>query len=1462
MMLHTLFHSAVANWFSDQFTTATPAQTQAWPAIKQGQHTLIAAPTGSGKTLAAFLAAIDELIVEGLEIGLKDQVYVLYVSPLKALSNDIQKNLQDPLQNISKYLNALQLPDVEIRAQVRTGDTPQNERDKMRKKPPHILVTTPESLFILLTSASGRAMLGTVRNVIIDEIHALASNKRGAHLALSLERLHALTLATQNKPPVRIGLSATQKPIDRVAQFLVGARNEHCVIVDSGHKRKRDIAIEVTGSPLSAVMANEIWQEVYDRLFELINEHKTTLIFVNNRRLAERAARFLAERLGENQVTAHHGSLAREHRLDAEQRLKQGQLKAMVATASLELGIDIGDVDLVCQIGSPHSIAAFLQRVGRANHAVDGLPKGRLFPISRDDLVECAALLHAAQNGELDSLEIPNGPQDVLAQQLIAELACAQWQEQSLYQTVRQALPYANLSETEFDTLLNMLAEGFSTRRGRRSAYIHRDAVNHQLRGRKNAKLTAVTNAGVIPDQFDYDVIMEPQGQFIGSLNEDFAFESLPGDIFQLGNISYRILKIESSIVRVEDAQGQPPNIPFWFGEAPGRTDELSQAVSQLRQNIDEKLTNEGLDNTIEWLVTALHIPGQAAVQLAEYLAAARNALGGMPTQQDIYFERFFDEAGDQHIVIHSPYGSRLNRAWGLALRKKFCRKFNFELQAAALEDSIVISLGATHSFPLEEVQHYVKAAVVKEVVTQAMLAIPLFLTRWRWNASTALAIKRNRNGKRVPAQFQRMDAEDLISVIFPDQLACQDNIVGEREIPEHPLVQQTIHDCLTDAMDIDGLAKLLKQTENGLVNIHCRDLAGASPLAQEILTARPYAFLDDAPAEERRTRAVAARRFMSPEEAGELGRLDQDAIKLVQEQAWPSVSNADELHDALLRLGFIEAESAAQQQHALLNWQDYFAQLQQQQRACLLTTDKLNLWCCAERLVLLQALFPDAQLTPAIQAAGPASQQDWSHDAALVELLRSRLECLGPVSENTLAQSLQQNVNNIQIALYQLESQGYAMRGQFTDAANAEQQQQWCERGLLARIHRYTLKRLREAVKPVNIAEFMRFLFQWHGLNQAEQASGSEALALRLQQLEGFSLPASTWETDILPPRLAAYTTLDLDQLCSHGRFIWARLPQKSKAQSGPIKTTAITLLERTNSRHWLYCATTVDTQTLSSTAQSLLTALQQYGACFFVDLVQHTGMLRTQVENALGELAANGLVHSDSFIGLRALITPQQKRPGFARRSRRRSVQSQPLNHIDNAGRWAIITAANSNEQDKQTVSQWLSTPYEVLEHIAWVLLHRYGVVFRKILEREQQLPAWRELLYAYRRLEARGDIRGGRFVDGVGGEQFALPDAAAQLRKMREQQADDHLVVINASDPLNLTGILLPGLRVPAIANNRLLFKNGLLVAHQQGNKVEFVGAFADNLNADSRWQAQNLLTQRYNPAAYQNGNRRPI
>ncbi|MBB2757260.1 UNVERIFIED_ORG: ATP-dependent Lhr-like helicase [Xanthomonas campestris] len=1398
------FHPVVAAWFAQTFAAPTPAQIAAWPAIQAGRHTLVAAPTGSGKTLTAFFAAIDALIRDGLANGgaLPDETRVVYVSPLKALSNDIHLNLEAPLQGIRTALVASGLPDVAVRTAVRTGDTPQRERAQARRTPPHILVTTPESLYVLLGSASGRTALRHVRTVIVDEIHAVAADKRGSHLALTLERLQRLA----EHPITRVGLSATQKPIQTVAQFLVGSGDAgqppQCEIVDIGYTRRRDLALALPPTPLSVVMSNDQWLQVYADVATLAQQHRTTLVFVNTRRMAERAARHLGDLLGKQRVAAHHGSLSRETRLLAEQRLKAGDLTVLVATASLELGLDIGDVDLVCQLGSPRSIATFLQRAGRSGHAVGGTPKARLFPQTRDELVECAALLDSVRRGELDALRIPLAPIDVLAQQIVAEAACEDWDEDALFALVRRAWPFAQLSRASFDDVVRMLCDGFSTRLGPRAGYLHRDAVHRRLHARRGARMTALTSGGTIPETGDYSVVLEPQAEKIGTVNEDFAVESLTGDVFQLGNASYRILRVDAGRVRVEDAQGAPPNIPFWLGEAPGRSDELSAAVSRLRGEIALRLDSPPHQAACDWLHTVLDLSVEAARQLVDYLAHACTALGAMPTQQCLVMERFFDASGGTQLVIHSPYGSRINRAWGLALRKRFCRTFNFELQAAATEDAIVLSLSTSHSFALEEVARYLHSSSAEHVLIQALLDAPLFGVRWRWNATNAMALPRFAGGNKVAPQLQRMKSEDLLATVFPDQVACAENLVGEREVPDHPLVMQTLEDCLHQSMDSEGWLQVLRGLESGAITLVARDLAAPSPLAAEALNARPYAFLDDAPLEERRTQAVQSRRY-TPQSSDDLGQLDPEAIASVREQAWPQPRDAEEMHEALVGLGVLPVDEAGD-----AHWQAWLAALAGDGRASCLAFDRVPaLWISAERIDWFAPLYAHAVALPPLQAPADCRVADWQRDWAVRELLRGRLSAVGPAQVSALAGALHLPESEIVLALAALQREGYVMAGHFSAQAQA-QAEEWCERHLLARIHRYTLGRLRREIEPVAQRDYARFLFEWQHLDSASRVAGPDALAGVVGQLEGFEAPAVLWESELLPARVRDYQPAWLDELCTAGRTVWARLRPGGGRSGAALRTTPIVLLPRREAQRWSGLARDADDAPLGSRAQRVAEVLQQQGALFFDEIADAARLMSTELEDALSELVMRGRAHCDSYAGLRALLVPASKRPSALSRHRRRASAL----GIRDAGRWAPVRAL-----PELPLAEAGERHQDMLEHVAHTLLRRYGVVCWRLLEREAAwLPPWRELLRMYQRLEARGEIRGGRFIAGLSGEQFALPDAIMALRRVRAQALPQQWVCVSASDPSNLLGSVLPGERVARVPGNRVAYLDGLPMA----------------------------------------------
>jgi ATP-dependent Lhr-like helicase len=1520
------FHPAVEQWFARTFGTPTEPQQAGWPAIQSGAHTLLAAPTGSGKTLAAFLAALDQLFRDGLEGELPDETRILYVSPLKALSNDIHKNLEQPLAGIRAAVKAGHGRDVDVRAEVRTGDTPAAKRQAMIRKPPHILVTTPESFYLLLTSLSGRKLLATVRTVIIDEIHAVVSSRRGSQLALSMERLAALVKG----PLQRIGLSATQKPMEEVARFLVGTRNldergnAHCSIIDCGDNRQLDLAIELPDSPLEAVMSNEVWAEVYGRLADLIASHQTTLVFVNTRRLAERVTHHLSERLGKDHVTSHHGSLSAKLRLEAEHRLKRGELKALVATASLELGIDIGSIDLVCQIGSTRSIATLLQRVGRAEHRLGGMPKGRLFPLSRDELVEAVALFRSIRNGELDTLEMPQKPLDLLAQQMVACAASEDWEEESLFELMRSAYPYRNLTRKEFDDVLRTLAEGFSTRRGRRSALIHHDAVNHRVRARRGARLLALTSGGAIPDNADYRVVVEPSETFIGTVNEDFAVESIAGDIFQLGNASWRILGVNSGTMRVEDAHGQPPGIPFWLGEAPGRTAEVSRSVSRLRLDVEQRIqtalernqTNGGEPAQIDLRQDLVECPGlsdSGAVQLADYFCATFRALGAIPSQEKLMLERFFDESGGMQMVIHSAFGIRLNRAWGLALRKRFCRSFNFELQAAATDDAIVLSLGTQHSFPLLNVFQYLNSKTVRDVLIQALLDAPMFGIRWRWNATRALALPRQRNGHKVPAPLQRMESENLLAAVFPDQLACLENIAGDREIPEHPLVQQTIDDCLTEAMDVDGLIALLERIESGSVQCIARDLPEPSPFAHEILNVKPYAFLDNAPLEERRTQAVYTRRASESSAEAGLGILDIAAIEKVCAEAWPRATNADELHETLLLMGAVSDEEVQQLGDNVSSWLDL---LKSERRAGKMilegdassspssldpatgpataavtehrppspTIDAQNgranlgepsshhprlsklrptnpqfvdsveteqgpasnseitrceatpardFWIAAERLPMLQTVYPGCEVEPPLVAPAAERERDWSRENAVRELVRGRIEVIGPVTASSLTSFFQLSANEIEGALLALEAEGFVLRGKFHPDA---QETEWCDRRLLARIHRLTINRLRAEIQPVSITEFQRFLLAWQRADEEYRVEGIDGIRSVLESLDGYELPAGAWEPEVLALRIKDYAPASLDQLCFTGRIGWGRFtsPQNSNGRSVlPIRSSPVSLFTREHLAHWCALTPWSDPTGYSPDTQHTLETLARGGALFFGELVKQTGLLPSRVERALAELVAQGQVTADSFEGLRALLIPEEKRAPFSANQRRRHHKA--VTSVEFAGRWSLL---RSIKPETATKSE------EAIEAFARVLLRRYGVVFRRMLERESVRVTWFELCRAYRRLEAQGVVRGGYFVNGVSGEQFALPEAVGLLRSIRKMSPTGALITISAADPLNLAGILTPGLRITAISAHRILLRDGVPVAALKAGQLIPMGSEAPNHAIERALRVGNL------------------
>jgi ATP-dependent helicase Lhr and Lhr-like helicase len=1525
-------HPLVQEWFVRKFGTPTEPQEQGWPHILAGRDTLICAPTGSGKTLAAFLACIDRLVRQAIAGTLTDATEVLYVSPLKALGNDIQKNLDAPLAEIIALAGERGYLMPEIRTAVRTGDTHMHERQAMLRRPPHILVTTPESLYILLTARKSREILRTVKTVIVDEIHAMADDKRGSHLALSLERLDALTGARST----RIGLSATQKPIELVAQFLSGAGRALPDIVQIAQRRQFDLAVEVPGSELGPVASNEMWDEIYQRIADLVRQHRSTLVFVNTRRLAERVGHHLTAILGEDAVASHHGSLSRQRRLAVETRLKAGELRVLVATASLELGIDIGNVDLVCQIGSPRSVAVALQRAGRAGHWRGAIPKARIFATTRDELLECAALVRAIRAGELDRILIPESPLDVLAQQIVAACAADDWTEDDLFAMVRRAYPYRNLKRAEFDEIVAMLSEGIAARRGRYSAYLHRDGVNLRLKGRRGARLAAITSGGAIPDNALYTVRAEPEGFVVGTVDEDFAVESMRGDILLLGNNSWRIRRVQQSSMIVEDAKGAPPTVPFWRGEAPSRTAELSAQVAEVRAKIDAltegvqpvlrphmevpaeqaSLKTRKLDESLEpapkgrfnvarrggrgsdrsagsaaditsspggtmegsqvraeippshraaidWLKQECSVDQPGAEQIVEYVVAGRAVLRTVPTQKTIVAERFFDESGGMQLVIHAPFGGRVNKAWGLALRKRFCRSFNFELQAAATDNGLNISLSELHSFPLGDVFRFLQPEGLEEILEQAVLTSPIFTTRWRWVAGRSLALLRFMGGKKVPPPIQRMRSDDLLAAVFPEALACQENITGEIKIPDHPLVRETMKDSLTEAMDVEGLKEILAAIRNGEIRTVAVDTPVPSQFSHEILNANPYAYLDDAPLEERRARAVEMRRSLPEAVLSEIGRLDPRAIAQVREEAWPDVRDADELHDSLQtfvafplmaapedsRQGAASAVPSNAELFGALapearesisplaellrksaaDWAGYFAELVSARRVLRAVVGGHAYWLAAEKSALFARLFPDARF----ETASAAIESRLSREEAVAQCVTGWMSHAGIVSVAGLSEILGLPASEIDKAMLRLEASGSALRGNFTGAAETE----WCDRRLLARIHKMTLGELRSQIQPATASQFMRWLLRWQHVAPGTRVLGEHGTLEVLKQLQGFEAPANAWERQILSRRIANYDPEALDRLCLTGAVGWGRLsphpatvaePKLAEPKSAepklrepkspeptlaepklvnrrviPSSVAPVAFFVREDSE-WMIQHRAGDDAAgeaprgLSAAARETLSYLQQRGASFFADLVRGTRRLKSEVESALWELVTAGIITADGFDNIRALIDPK-RRSGHGKGANARPRHS--------SGRWSLLYSHEAPDRA------------QVAEATCWMLLNRYGVVFREMTARETIVPRWRELLISFRRMEDRGVIRGGHFVNGFLGEQFALPLAVESLRAARREAPSAETVTISAADPLNFVGIIVPGERVAANSGKTVTLVDGVAASAEE-------------------------------------------
>ncbi|MFK7822068.1 MAG: DEAD/DEAH box helicase [Planctomycetaceae bacterium] len=1437
-----LFHPIVREWFHSRYDHPTAPQEAGWPSVVTGKNTLIAAPTGSGKTLTAFLVCIDRLVRRAVAGPLPDEMSVVYVSPLRALSNDMQQNLEQPLTEITKFASERGVDLSSIRVGLRTGDTSSSKRQSLVRKPPHLFVTTPESLYLMLTSVRGREALKTVETIIVDEIHALVRDKRGSHLSITMERLEALC----GHKLQRIGLSATQRPIERVARFLVGASEPEppkaeapttldCNIINIGHSRQLDIAIETPPSELQAVCSHEQWDEAIARILELIGEHESTLIFVNTRRMAERITHMLTESLGEDLIGSHHGSLSSDKRLKTEKALKEGELKAVVATASLELGLDVGYIDLVIQIGTPRAISTFLQRIGRSGHSLGLTPKGRIFALSRDELMECMGLVRAVRSGLLDALRIPEGPLDILAQQIVAEVVGQEWDVDELFNLIRRADPYRDLSRERYEETLNYLADGITNQAGRSRVYLHYDRVGQRLRARKGAQISATSNGGAIPDIASFRVVTE-DGTVVGSLDEEFAIESSRGDIFLLGNTSWRLLQLTSTDVIVADAQGMPPTIPFWQGEAPGRTLELSQAVSELREDLDArvKATDSPQPTAVSWLLEETSCDQFAAEQVVNYIAAQKAAVGVVPTQKTILFERFFDETGGMQLVVHAPFGAGICKAWGFSMRKRFCRSFDFELQATADDDGFILSLGPQHSFPIESLFPMLTSTNAYKLLEQAILQVPMFQLRWRWNVTRALLVARRRNGKRVPPNLQRFRADDLLTAVFPKLTGCQEEHTGDHQLPDHPLAEQTMADCMFEALDYEGLIDVLKQVEAGEITFVACDSREPSPFSYELLNSNPYAFLDGGEVQERRARAVATRRSLSVENLGDLARLDPAAIDQVRQEACPQVRSADELHDLLLtRIAVFDDER-------LLDWEAWFTELADSLRATTLKLGNGEAWVSAEKLPAALAVFAENQPTLTPNLTAPIGvRTEWPIAEARVTMIRGLMETCGPTTTSEVARRLHVTERQAFASLEALEGEGLVLRGRFECETAPDAQDdaatEWCHRRLLARIHRLTIQGLRQQIEPVDVSVFWRFLFEHHEIGDDYSREGPNAVFDAVAKLQGLEIPAAALEPHVLSARVRNYQSGWLDELCLNGEVGWGRLspyrPKPNSNGTGSVTKVAPISVWLRSDLDWLRkCSDSATTESLSEHSKLVFESIRSAGASFASDLMLQTKLELSDLKNALSELANRGLLTSDGFAGLRSLMKVQATEPEQNKRPSIHRTRSQN----SAKGRWSVWREpAEIADPDDADIDQW-----------AWQLLRRWGVVFRDLVIRESNTPRWYRLLQAYRRLEARGEVRGGRFIAGVAGEQFAAADTVRKLRQLRddskqtkivpsqaridgphtnESREPSDVVVLSAADPLNLIGIITSAPKVPRKTSNLIAFQNGVPIAAVQAGEL---------------------------------------
>jgi ATP-dependent helicase Lhr and Lhr-like helicase len=1417
------FHPVVRAWFERRFGRPSAIQESGWPLIGGGHDVLLCAPTGSGKTLAAFLWSINQLVIEAGSGALPDEVSVLYVSPLKALANDIRLNLEEPLSGVRASAAEAGLGLAPIRAGLRTGDTPAGERSAMLRRPPHILVTTPESLFILLTSARFREKLRSVRWVIVDELHALAGNKRGAHLAITLERLERLVVAQSAARPARIGLSATLNPIEELGRFLTGAEvdadgnrcERPCWIVRAGDgPRQMDLQVLAPGPELGPLATHPHWDAVYDRIAELIGAHRTTLVFTLSRRWAERVALALQKRLGQDAVMAHHGSLARAERLLAEQRLKRGELRAIVATASLELGIDVGAVDLVCQIDSPKSISAAIQRIGRSGHALGQTPKGRIFAMTLDDLLECGAAVRAMRSGHLDQVEIPTGCLDVAAQQIVAIAADeGQIAEAELLRILRRAHNFSSLEPAQLRALLEQMAAELPERIQGAYPKIFYDRTGGWVRPRRGARIAAITSGGTIPEAGNYDVVIESQQRKIGDVEEDFAQESVRGDVFALGSMPWQIQRISRGRLMVEPAPGMQPSLPFWMAEAAGRTPAISREICDLRHEIARRLSDP--EAAQRFLENECAMEPPAAAQAVDYVRRGLDALGAIPDERTIIAERFFDGLGGTQIVIHSPLGMRVNRGFGLALRKRLCQSFDFEIQASAIDDGVLLALNSRHSFPLEEVFTFLNSRTVRDLLVQALLAAPMFEVRLRHTATRALSIMRNSKGRKVPAWIQRLRAQDLTIALFPQQQACQDNRPPHVEIPDHFIIQEAIRECLEESTDIKRLCALLAGIEDGTVRTAAVDSIAPSVFAQRLLLAWDYSFLDDGERANRRSRSVMMNRGMAEdvlrtEDLSEM--LAREALARVAAEAagiapGRQARDADELYELIRAHGGLSADEIGERVAG--DSATLIGELAASRRVVQINPAHRqgSVWIAAEDAALFAAAYPEAIASgdAAIPAAGAIDG-----DTAREEIVRRALRTSGPVEPPMLADRLGIQIAEVRRHLAALEAKGAVFRGRFTRADS----ESWCDRYNLERIHRLTLEKIRSEVEPCEDHEYAAFVLRWHHIGGSDAPSGVEGVAAVLDQLGGVALDTELWERAIIPARVPDYRPEHLDMLCLSGQVMWV-----ARSRSAGEVPSRIAFVPRDRPYLSRRRVETDAAQPEDPKELAVLKVLQAGGALYLDQVAIRAELSERDVLRALWSLAAGGWTTNDGFAPIRLMAgAPDVQQALQAPPDRKLSRYDAGLRarlKSSLGGRWVAI---GGHERDGAPAGS-----QELEREFAMALLRRHGIVMREVLAAEEG-ASWSEMVFTLRRLEYSGTIRRGYFVRSLAGEQYALPEALELLRAIKTTGASpEPIAALSAVDPANPFGAAIPGCGIAREPGNVVVIAGGRVIMGLAGRDL---------------------------------------